>query len=107
MSAYLSRAAEIDLERIFEQINEKSTQNAVEFLDRVDAALAVIAANPRLARERDELPVGALRIVRATPAMMIYRVLTNDDAEVVRIAHEHQDIPALIAKLSSDETPRA
>lgn len=105
MGAYLSPAAEADLEKIFEYIETQSPQNAAEFLDRVDDALARIAANPRSRRLRDdELPVAGLRIVDAVPARLVYRLLQDGDVEVVRVAHDKQDLPALIALMAlSDE----
>jgi plasmid stabilization system protein ParE len=36
MGAYLSAAAEADLEKIFEYIKSRSPQNAAEFLDRIE-----------------------------------------------------------------------
>jgi plasmid stabilization system protein ParE len=90
--------AEADLEKIFEHIFDRSPQNAGEFLTRVDDAVERIARNPQAQRLRDdELPIAGLRIMNAPPARLVYRVLENGDAEVVRIAHDKQDLPALIA----------
>jgi plasmid stabilization system protein ParE len=98
MGAYLSPQAETDLENIFEYIRKQSPRNADEFLTRVEAVLARVEAEPYALRLRDdELPVPGLRIARADPALLIDRVCDNGDAEVVRIAHGRQDLPALLA----------
>jgi plasmid stabilization system protein ParE len=98
MGAYLSPAAEADLEKIFEHIKGESPQNAGEFLDRVEHALTRIAKNPQALRLRDdELPMAGLRIASAVPARLVYRVLDDGEVEVVRIAHDKQDLPALMA----------
>ena len=102
MGAYLSPAAEADLDNIFAYIETQSPQNAAELLDRIDDALRRVAKNPKSRRLRDdELPISGLLIFDAAPARLVYRVVANGDVEVVRIAHDKQDLPALMA-LSDD-----
>jgi plasmid stabilization system protein ParE len=96
MGAYLSPQAESDLETIFEQIRRRSPKNAVEFLERVEEALDRVERAPRTPRLRDDqLPISGLRFAYANPAVLIYNVLENDDAEIVRVAHKRQDFAAL------------
>lgn len=101
---YLSPQADTDLENIFEQIQHHSPQNADEFLSRVESVLEQIDQAPLLQRLRnDELPIPGLRFANADPAVLIYKALENGDAEVVRIAHKRQHLPALFTSFDSGD----
>ena len=104
MGVYLSVPAQADLANIFEQIRQQSPRNADQFLDRVQAAIDRIERAPTALRLRDdELPLQGLRFAPAKPAVLIYKMIENGDAEVVRIAHSRQDFPALFGDVQSDD----
>lgn len=76
--------------------------DALERGDRVEAKTAIGRLRERLQQplasrlRDDESPVPGLRFANALPAVLIYKVLENGDAEVVRIAHGRQDLPSLL-----------
>jgi len=103
MGAYFSSRAASDLANIVDYIAASSPQNADEFITRIAKALERITKWPRAPRVREELPIPGLRIVRTPPCLLIYRVLENDDAEIIRVAHDRQDFYALLGGEATDD----
>lgn len=91
MGFRLSLAAEEDIIGIAEQgIRLFGPIQARRYQDELFAILDMIAAYPRIARERMELSP-PMRIYPFKAHPVIYRVEANSDVLVVRVRHAHED----------------
>ena len=91
MGFRLSLAAEEDIVAIAEQgIRLFGSVQAQQYHEELFAILDLIAANPRIARERPELSP-PLRIHPFKAHLIVYQIDANGDVFVVRVRHGHED----------------
>lgn len=91
MGFILSRAAEEDIIAIAEQgIRLFGPAQASHYHDELFGIFALIAANPRMARERHELSP-PMRIHPFKAHLVVYRIEPGDDIFIVRVRHGHED----------------
>lgn len=91
MGFRLSLAAEEDILGIAgEGVRLFGIAQARKYHDELFAVLDIIAANPRMARERHEL-TPPMRIHPFKAHLIVYVVAENDDILVVRVRHSHED----------------
>ncbi|MCO6179741.1 type II toxin-antitoxin system RelE/ParE family toxin [Ciceribacter sp. RN22] len=91
MSFSLSVEAEEDIIAIAEQgVRMFGAGQAKRYHDELFALLDLIAANPRIARERDEInpPV---RIHPFKAHLVVYRIEDDETIFVIRVRHGHED----------------
>lgn len=90
MSFRLSLAAEDDIIGIAEEgVRLFGPAQARQYHDDLFAILELIAANPRMARERHELSP-PMRIHPFKAHLVIYRI-EEDGVLIVRVRHGHED----------------
>ena len=90
MSYRLSRAADVDLVRIYaEGFVQFGPNQADAYNDRLFAAFDLIASNPAIARERTEYEP-PVRIHPVGAHVVIY-VETDDGVLIVRVRHGRED----------------
>lgn len=91
MSFRLTLAAEDDIIRIAEGgVRLFGPAQARRYHDELFAIFDLIAANPRMARERHELSP-PMRIYPFKAHLVIYRIEDDDDVLIVRVRHGHED----------------
>ncbi|HEV7309913.1 type II toxin-antitoxin system RelE/ParE family toxin [Ensifer sp.] len=91
MAFLLSRAAEDDVIGIAEQgIRLFGATQARRYHDELFSVFELIAANPRMARERPELSP-SMRIHPFKAHLVVYRIEPGDDILIVRVRHGHED----------------
>ena len=93
-SAIRSVVAELDFEAILERLDRSSPEKAREFAALVNARCAVIAAQPKIGRPRDELSPG-LRSFVIDRCVFFYRI-TDDGITISRIIHGAQNADAIM-----------
>jgi toxin ParE1/3/4 len=87
----LSVEAEEDIIAIAEQgVRMFGSAQARRYHDELFAVLDLIAANPRMAREREEISP-PVRIHPFKAHLVVYRVEENGAIFVIRIRHGHED----------------
>ncbi len=87
----LSVEAEEDIIAFADQgIRMFGTLQARRYHDDLFAVLELIAANPRLAREREEISP-PVRIHPFKAHLIVYRIEENGTIFVIRIRHGHED----------------
>ena len=93
MSVVLRRPrARDDLAEIWDYIADDSIKQADAFIDRIDSAFHLLAGQPMMGRERDELVPG-LRSFPIGRYVIFYEPLP-DGIAVVRVLHSARDIDA-------------
>lgn len=93
MSFKLSVEAEEDIIAIAEQgVGMFGASHAKLYHDELFALLDLIAANPRIARERDEIDP-PVRIHPFNAHLIVYRIEDDETIFVIRIRHGHEDWP--------------
>lgn len=91
MGFRLSLAAEEDIIGIAEQsVRSFGPIQARRYHDELFAIFDMIAAYPRIARERMELSP-SMRIYPFKAHLVIYRVEANGDVLIVRVRHAHEN----------------
>lgn len=91
MGFRLSGAAEEDIVAIAEQgVRMFGPVQARRYHDELFALFDLIAANPRMARERFELSP-PMRIHPFKAHLVVYRIEDQDNILIVRIRHGHED----------------
>ncbi|WP_184401169.1 type II toxin-antitoxin system RelE/ParE family toxin [Rhizobium sp. BK650] len=87
----VSVEAEEDIIAIAEQsVGIFGTAQARRYHDELFAVLDLIAANPRTAREREEISP-PVRIHPFKAHLIVYRIEENGAIFVIRIRHGHED----------------
>jgi toxin ParE1/3/4 len=87
----LSLAAEEDIVAIAEQgMRLFGSAQARQYHEELFAIFDLIAANPRIARERPELSP-PLRIHPFKAHLIVYQIDVDGDLFVVRVRHGHED----------------
>jgi toxin ParE1/3/4 len=87
----LSIEAEEDIIAIAEQsVRMFGSAQARRYHDELFAVLDLIAANPRMAREREEISP-PVRIHPFKAHLVVYRIEENGAIFVIRIGHGHED----------------
>lgn len=97
----LRQSAETDIERAFSYyLNEAGADTAIGFLDEVETALRHIEENPGTGSPRYgelcEVPGLRLWFVTRYPYAVLY-VEQAAYLDVLRVLHQHADIPPLLA----------
>jgi toxin ParE1/3/4 len=83
--------AEEDIIAIAEQsVRMFGSAQARRYYDELFAVLDLIAANPRMAREREEISP-PVRIHPFKAHLVVYRIEENGAIFVIRIRHGHED----------------
>ena len=90
MSFKLSVEAEEDIIAIACSTRMFGVEQAKRYHDELFALFDLIAANPRIARERNEIEP-PVRIHPFKAHLIVYRVEGNEKIFVVRIRHGHED----------------
>jgi toxin ParE1/3/4 len=85
-----------DIDEIWDYIAEDSMVEADAWVDRLDAKLRLLAAQPLMGRARDELSPD----VRSLPfgRYVIFYLPLADGIDVVRVLHSARDIEAIFEK---------
>jgi toxin ParE1/3/4 len=83
--------AELDLEDIWQYTTKTWSDNqAVKYIDDIDAVFYLLVDNPFLCRERTEFQP-PVRIHGFQSHLIVYRQL-GDDIAIIRILHESVDV---------------
>ncbi|MGV1761358.1 type II toxin-antitoxin system RelE/ParE family toxin [Rhizobium sp. A22-96] len=91
MAFILSAAAEEDIIAIAEQgVRMFGLAQARRYHDELFAVLDLIAASPRMAREREEISP-PVRIHPFKAHLVVYRIEESGAILVIRIRHGHED----------------
>lgn len=91
MSFSLSVEAEEDIIEIAEQgIRLFGSAQGRRYHDELFATLALLAANPRIAREREEI-LPPVRIHPFKAHLVVYRIEESGAIFVIRVRHGHED----------------
>jgi toxin ParE1/3/4 len=80
----------IDLAELWSHIAEDSEANADRFLDKLEGKLALLATQPRMGRQRDELMPGLQSFPYAR--YVVFFMAVPDGIDVVRVLHSARDI---------------
>jgi toxin ParE1/3/4 len=97
MGFRLSLAAEDDIIGIAEEgVRLFGPTQARRYHDELFAIFNLIAANPRMARERHELSP-PMRIHPFKAHLVIYRIEKDGDVLIVRVRHGHEDWASEVA----------
>jgi toxin ParE1/3/4 len=91
MGFVLSLAAEEDIVDIAEEgVRLFGAAQAKRYHDDLFTIFSLIAANPRMARERLEISP-PVRIHPFKAHLVVYRIEEGDDILVIRVRHGHED----------------
>lgn len=94
--------AEVDLDDIWDYIEERSnSEQAADFLRKLDAKIEKLANNPYIGRRRDELFAG----LRSFPfkSYMIFYYPRENGIEVVRVLAGRRDIERIFEEEEGEE----
>ena len=90
-SLHYTRRAALELRAIHRWVSVDSGQDRADgVLQRLTAAVSLLAERPLLGRERPEITPG-LRSFPAWPYVIFYRPLA-EGCRVMRVVHGHQDL---------------
>jgi toxin ParE1/3/4 len=101
---HVSQQAKADLDRIWQYIREESGSDDIadRQIDTITERFFLLAEHPRAGRARDDDLGPGRRTFPADRYVIVYRV-EGVDVLILRIAHSHQDIRALMGR--TGETP--
>ncbi len=96
MSDYvLARAAESDLDSIWEYIARDSTDAADRWIARLFDAFETVAANPNIGHTRTDLTTLAVLFWPVGSYLVLYRT-SPERIEIVAVTQGNRDIPAFL-----------
>ena len=93
-SATRTPAAEQDLDAILARLNTSSPEKAEAFAALVNARCAVVAAQPKMGRLREEFAPGLRSFV--IDRCVFYYQITDGGISIIRIIHGSQDADAIM-----------
>lgn len=96
MAYVITEPAESDLIEIFSYIAGDNTAAALELINRFFHLFGLLSDEPRAGRERPELRPG-LRSFPEGRYVIFYRILANEDVEIIRVLHSARDIDTIFA----------
>jgi len=84
-----------DVLDVWAHIAVDSTHQADAWVERLDEALNLLATQPRMGRERDELAIG----IRSFPGgrYLVYYLVVEGGIDVVRVLHASRDIESVFS----------
>lgn len=91
MAYLITEPAEADLDEVLSFIADDNLDAALAFSDRLTSRFEMLSETPRAGRERKEFRDDA----RSFPEgnyLIIYRIITGDDIEILRVLHGARDI---------------
>lgn len=91
----LTPRAGLDLDGIWEYIAEDSIERADRVIDEIEAALRMLAENPRIGQVREDLADERHRFWPVLSYLIMYRQDTNP-LQIVRIVSGYRDLLALL-----------
>jgi toxin ParE1/3/4 len=86
--------AEEDLIAIWTTIYFDNPAAADRVVDRLDETCRMLGAHPESGRARDDIAPG-FRYFPASPYLVLYRIASDDQVEIVRIVHGRRDLASL------------
>ncbi len=86
-----TEAAREDLIGIWRHIAADSPQAADGVLDRLGAAAAMLVDHPKIGAVRDDIRPG-LRYLVSGSYLLLYRLVSDAEVEIVRVVHGHRDL---------------
>jgi len=91
-----------DLAEIWNYIAEDSETRADDFVDAIDRKFHVLAVQPKLGRERDDLAEG----LRSFPVgrYIIFYLALMDGIEIVRVLHGARNIDSIFHPNPEDDS---
>ena len=98
MAAVFTERASSQLEAIVSYIARSSPRNARSTLARIESAVSLLDANPKLGTQRPDLNEcdPPLRTWFVPPVMLVYREGMHDGIEIIVVAHGHQLLETLL-----------
>ncbi|MBE9490246.1 MAG: type II toxin-antitoxin system RelE/ParE family toxin [Bacteroidetes bacterium] len=88
----LSEEADSDLDAIFDYTeNEHSFNQAVSYLNDLEAVFKKLLINPEIGRKRDDIKKGLFSLPEQEHTIF-YRFLSNT-IKIVRVLHSSRDLP--------------
>lgn len=88
----LSEQADFDIEDIFDYTKYRHDFNqAVKYLNDLDAVFEQLVSNPKIGRKRNELKKG-LYSISEQEHIIFYRIMENH-IRIVRVLHGSKDVP--------------
>lgn len=101
MSAYvLSRAADLDLDEIWEYIAQDNVDTADRWIGKLFDAFDALALNPGMGHTRNDLTSYPVLFWPVDAYLIIYRV-QRQSIEIVAVSQGARDIPAFLHRRMS------
>jgi toxin ParE1/3/4 len=94
--AVFSSRAVADLTSIVEYIARDSPRSARRVAENIQATADRLASMPGMGRTRGDLGFPDLRTWYEPPCVLVYRQSARRGVEIVRVAHEKQDLARLL-----------
>lgn len=91
----LSAGAEMDLDEIWEYIAQDSLDAADRWIGKLFSAFELIAGNPRVGHERQDLTSFPVLFWPVAAYLILYRV-QNDRMKIVAVTQGARDIPSFL-----------
>lgn len=92
----LTEPADTDLDEILIFIAEGNLEAALTFNSRLIEIFELLAENPKLGRKRKEFTPDA-RSFSEGNYLIVYRILINNDVEVLRVLHGARDLDEIFS----------
>lgn len=97
-----TRRAVLEIRTIHRWISADSGEHRADaLLERLNAAMALLAERPKIGRERPEIASG-LRSFPVWPYVIFYRSLAKG-CRIMRVVHGHQDLGRAFDRSQRDE----
>ncbi|HEX3463089.1 MAG TPA: type II toxin-antitoxin system RelE/ParE family toxin [Candidatus Elarobacter sp.] len=100
MAAVFTERASEQLEAIVLYIARSSPQNARGVLARIESAVAMLDANPKLGTQRPDLSDVSppLRTWFVSPVVLVYLEAEHSDIHIIAVAHGRQILETLLGE---------